>query len=125
MHVVFVYGSLKRGQPANRLLSRSTFLFEGWVSGYRLIDLGDFPGMVRGDEGDLVSGEVYEVDDEAMRVLNTYEGDCYRLEHVSINDSHGRRMYGCSYVFLDPEQFKHSPIADGVWRGVGLSRSTS
>ena len=74
--VLFVYGTLKRGQPAHRLLAGQTFLGSAVTAPrYRLVHLGPFPGLVRDDAAGLaVSGELWEVSDCCADELDDFEG---------------------------------------------------
>jgi gamma-glutamylcyclotransferase (GGCT)/AIG2-like uncharacterized protein YtfP len=77
---VFVYGTLKRGQGNNRLLSSSTFLTaaESVVQG-QLKDLGGFPcwdmlSPVSDAPMAPVRGELWHVDLKDFRQLDMLEG---------------------------------------------------
>lgn len=77
MFTLFVYGSLKRGNSAHRLLSDqgATFLREAATHPrYHLVKVSWFPGMVEGEEGTGVHGELYELPDSALKRLDRYEG---------------------------------------------------
>jgi len=72
--ILFVYGTLKRGGPNHRLLAGQQFLGEARTEPkYRLIDLGEYPGLQEATDGESVSGEIYAVDDEAMARLDEFE----------------------------------------------------
>jgi gamma-glutamylcyclotransferase (GGCT)/AIG2-like uncharacterized protein YtfP len=74
-HLVFVYGSLRSGGAGAMPIRfpNSKFIAEAKVSG-DLYDLGDYPGLQLKESGSLVVGEVYEVDDEILNELDTFEG---------------------------------------------------
>lgn len=70
---IFVYGTLRKGQRANDMLSRCEFVGEATMSG-SLLDLGSYPGMVEDMPG-TVKGELYELKDDAtISLLDRYEG---------------------------------------------------
>ena len=73
--LVFVYGTLRKGQRANHYLETSQFLDEGRLDGYNIYDLGSYPG-VKKYEGfpSRVKGEVYEVSSKWIPILDRYEG---------------------------------------------------
>jgi gamma-glutamylcyclotransferase (GGCT)/AIG2-like uncharacterized protein YtfP len=61
--ILLVYGTLRRGQRNHRLLADQEFV-GGAVTAprYRVFGLGDYPGMVRDEEGGLaVRGELFAV----------------------------------------------------------------
>ena len=74
MHLVAVYGTLKKGFGNHRLLAQSRFVGEALTEpNFTLLHLGGFPGIVR--SGDTaVSCEVYEVDDITLARLDRLEG---------------------------------------------------
>ena len=74
--LVFVYGSLKRGFALHRELSGQQFLGAATTEPeYRLLDCGDYPGMLRvSSVGQSVKGEVYRVDADCLRRLDHVEG---------------------------------------------------
>src|SRR5258707_7403100 len=81
MHRLFVYGTLRSevGHSAHKYIS-SCFSFAGVavVKG-KLYDLGEYPGAVPSNEDVFVTGELYEISDEAVfsraiAQLDEYEG---------------------------------------------------
>ena len=73
-HLVFVYGSLRRGN-AGAMSVRfydATYVGDGQVCG-RLYDLGAYPGLLLDESGAVVTGEVYEVTDETLSKLDQFE----------------------------------------------------
>src|SRR4051812_9691216 len=74
MTLLFVYGTLKRGGRNHRLLADQRFVAKVvTVSGFAVVDLGPFPGMVR-EGGSGVRGELYEVSDCCLDELDDFEG---------------------------------------------------
>ena len=73
-HRVFVYGTLRSGNAGSMSFRfpNSRFVAEAKVSG-SLYDLGDFPGLLLDESNSLVLGEVYEVDDEILHLLDEFE----------------------------------------------------
>jgi gamma-glutamylcyclotransferase (GGCT)/AIG2-like uncharacterized protein YtfP len=74
--LLFVYGTLKRGGSNHHFLTDQKFVGEArTVPGFRLYELGGFPGMVaKPDDLDGVTGEIWAVDDEALVRLDALEG---------------------------------------------------
>ncbi len=75
MPVVFVYGTLKRGDCRHHHLAGSRFLGHATTeTGYRLFHMGEYPAMVEDPAGGQVEGELYEVSEATLRVLDEVEG---------------------------------------------------
>lgn len=77
IHLVFVYGTLKRGLGNHRVLKRggAEFIGEDSMVGFDLYDMEWFPCVVPNeDPSSVVRGEVFRVDDETMRRLDQLEG---------------------------------------------------
>ena len=74
--ILFVYGTLKRGQKNAHMLVGQEYLGEATTMPlYRLYHFGWHPGMVLDTDNGLdVKGELYAVDDETLAKLDEYEG---------------------------------------------------
>ncbi len=116
--LLFVYGSLKRGQRAHHLLQGLAWLGEAWLAGARLHDLGPFPMAVPG-EG-RIQGEVYGVGEADLEVLDRYEGAPRLFERRWLILEDGRR----AWVYLGrPHQVRHvAPLGSGCWLGPSAPR---
>lgn len=74
-HTVFVYGTLKDGFGNNRLLKSAEFIGRACtVLPYVMLDTGGFPVVFQDGGKHNVSGEVYEVDDQTLAMLDRLEG---------------------------------------------------
>src|SRR5262245_45309661 len=87
--LLFVYGTLKRGCCNHHHLAGQTFVGLGRTpAGYRLYDLGGYPGIVaQPDDSTGVFGEVWSVEDESLRQLDHFEGvheGLYRREALPL-----------------------------------------
>jgi gamma-glutamylcyclotransferase (GGCT)/AIG2-like uncharacterized protein YtfP len=87
--LLFVYGTLKRGCSNHRFIAGQRFIgLARTPPGYRLYDLGGYPGIVTlaGDREGVV-GEVWAVDAEALKRLDHFEGvheGLYRRETLPL-----------------------------------------
>jgi gamma-glutamylcyclotransferase (GGCT)/AIG2-like uncharacterized protein YtfP len=79
-HLVFVYGTLRRGgaRAMSIRFPNSKFIADAKVNG-RLFDLGAYPGLLLNESKSLVTGEVYEVDDEILNRLDDFESSSHYL----------------------------------------------
>ena len=72
---VFVYGTLKRGGALHSHLAGQRLLGEAQTATRcRLHRLGWYPGLVDDADGVFVSGELWEVDEPTLQVLDEIEG---------------------------------------------------
>ena len=115
-HLVFVYGTLRRG-GAGAMSVRfpdSKFIVDAKVSG-SLYDLGAYPGLLLNESSSLVTGEVYEVDDEILKRLDDFEASSYYLrKQVEVSLGSERKM--CWIYEPDPEFYSlHKLITSGDW----------
>ncbi len=110
---LFVYGTLRAGQPAHNLLAGQPFLAHTrTVTGYALLDLGDYPAMISADEGTVV-GEVYDIDADTLKKLDAYEGFPTLYCRVEVPLVDGSRAHAYQLVGA-----RNSPrIAGGDWLG--------
>jgi gamma-glutamylcyclotransferase (GGCT)/AIG2-like uncharacterized protein YtfP len=115
-HLVFVYGTLRRGgvRAMPDLFPAARFVGPGTVKG-SLYDLGEYPGLSLDESGSTVTGEVYEVDDEILRQLDEIEATTFysrRQVEVSLE----RRGAACWVYVYDADSYpSRTLIASGDW----------
>lgn len=71
--LVFVYGTLRRGEGNHRRLATARYLGATRAAGFRLYDLGGCPAAVA-CPGSSVAGEVYAVDGPTLASVDRLEG---------------------------------------------------
>jgi len=75
MPLVFVYGTLKRGDCRHRYMAGGRFLgIATTAPGYRLYHLGEYPALVEDQSGGQIEGEVFEVSLTTLDLLDEVEG---------------------------------------------------
>ena len=115
-HLVFIYGSLRRGnaQSMSVRFSKSKFITDAKVTG-SLYDLGPYPGLLHNESNSLVIGEVYEVDDELLNKLDDFEESSHYLrKQVEISLGTDRKT-GWTYE-PNPEFYSlRTLISSGDW----------
>lgn len=83
MPLIFVYGTLKRGDVRSAALAGARFLGEARTEPrYRLYDCGEYPALVGappGAGGVSIEGEVYEATPECLARLDEVEGVAEQL----------------------------------------------
>lgn len=115
-HLVFIYGSLRRGGPGAMSIRfpNSKFITDAKVSG-SLYDLGAYPGLLVNESNSMVIGEVYEVDDELLKKLDEFEASSnYWRKQVEISLGSGCKR--CWTYEPDPEFYSfRTLIGSGDW----------
>ena len=115
-HLVFVYGTLRRGGARAMTIRfpNSKFIADAKVNG-NLYDLGAYPGLLLNESNSLVVGEVYEVDDEILNKLDDFEASSnYWRKEVEISLGTHRRI-GWTYE-PNPEFYSlRRLITSGDW----------
>jgi gamma-glutamylcyclotransferase (GGCT)/AIG2-like uncharacterized protein YtfP len=115
-HLVFVYGTLRRGSAGAmpKRFPKSKFIADAKVKG-SLYDLGSFPGLLLNDRDALVIGEVYEVDSETLNDLDDFEASSdYLRKQIEIALGGQKRM--CWTYEPNPESYSFQTlITSGDW----------
>lgn len=112
--LVFVYGTLMRGEVNHGLLDGAE-----WVGEHRteprftLLNLGAYPGLIAGGRV-AVSGELYRVDGAGLNALDALE-DYPRL----YGRARLRTAFGHAWTYLYRGSVRDRPtIPSGDWRSV-------
>lgn len=89
LHRIFVYGTLKRRGINHQYLARQRYVGEArTVAGYCLYELDGYPGLVAdATDQEGVTGELWDVDDGWIKILDDFEGvpeGLYRRELVPL-----------------------------------------
>jgi gamma-glutamylcyclotransferase (GGCT)/AIG2-like uncharacterized protein YtfP len=106
-HLVFAYGSLKRGQPNHRYLLEAEFLGRGRTEPlFALYCLGPYPAMVRESAAPIaVDGELYLINAGLLAELDRFEacGDLYERQLLPISGlDDGPPCLAWAYLYLRP-----------------------
>ena len=130
---VFAYGTLRageindlarhaeaRGLPPPRLVGPAR------MPG-RLYDFGDWPGMIDHPEGLAILGEVYEIDEQLLPLMDEIEGvepgvdSCFIRRNMMI-EVEGRQV-DCLYYPIDPRHVGEAIAVEGDdWIAYRLGR---
>ena len=112
--LVFVYGTLLRGEESHGLLHGARFAGEAvTLPDWDLADLQHYPALVPAGRT-KVRGELYGVDERLLEELDRFEGHPLFYCRLPIVLADGR----CAQTYtLDPERAAPYPrIASGDWR---------
>jgi gamma-glutamylcyclotransferase (GGCT)/AIG2-like uncharacterized protein YtfP len=108
-HLIFVYGTLKQGEPNHYLLAGSELLgvYET-PPVYTLYDLGTYAGLVEGNN--TILGEVYRIDDEVLAKLDVFEDVLIEYRRETIETP-----FGEAWIYLYPGAEKGQAVESGDW----------
>lgn len=105
--LLFVYGTLKRGCSNHHRLATECFVDAArTVAGFRLYDLGGYPGILPcPDDTDGVVGEVWSVRAATLQQLDEFEGvneGLYRREPISLQPPFAGQTVHAYYSLFSP-----------------------
>ena len=108
---LFIYGTLKRGQRAHHLLANERFVrLAETIPKYRLLHLGSYPGLAHAPEvGKEILGELWDVSDDCIAILDAYEGLEYERTEVLLSNGKAE-----AYILTTPDWT--CPDAGTEWR---------
>jgi len=113
--LLFVYGTLKRGERNHPLLMDEKYLGDtGTSPNYLLVDLGRYPGMVKKPHGGFsVQGELFEIPYKLIVELDKIEDApfLFNLELITLAD--GSKAF--SYLYKQSIEGERI-LSEGVWR---------
>jgi len=100
-NLLFVYGTLKRGFCRAPLLAAEQFLCESVTQPcYRLLDCGEYPGLIESDLGMRIRGEIWRVGDECLEEIDRVEdvvGGLYVRQQIKLEAEFNQRVLGYLY----------------------------
>ncbi len=119
--MLFVYGSLLRGEPNHALLAGACLLGAGETPPhYTLLDLGDYPALAPGGETAVV-GEVYEVPPELLPELDRLEEHPHVYVRQDLTLADGRLVQ--TYLLHERLRSRYRALPGGDWRTLRAPRS--
>tara|TARA_Y100001934_G_scaffold168676_1_gene200472 strand:- start:139 stop:495 length:357 start_codon:yes stop_codon:yes gene_type:complete len=110
---IFVYGTLREGEPFHHLLQGTKQLaLTRTTADFRLLHLGEYPGMVDGGNTQVV-GEIYEVPSSLVSILDEYEDYPLLYDRRTIRLENGTEAI--AYILRLPKT-DYPIIASGDWK---------
>ena len=110
--LVFVYGSLRRGQRHHRLLDGCRLLgVHRTTPAYTMVDLGAYPGVFEGGQTP-VTGEVYRVSRARLGALDRFEGCPAHYRRAAL-----ATPWGAAWIYLLAHSVRRPlrQVAGGDW----------
>lgn len=118
MKKLFVYGTLMRGNSNHFLMRNSKYVANGTIDGYKMYELGSFPG-IRPAEESRVRGELYLVPDEDFEDIRSLEGDGYLYiqQEVEVNCPGKGNAKAITFVYNhECKGIYRESTCKGMWR---------
>ncbi|MDC0611280.1 gamma-glutamylcyclotransferase [Vibrio sp.] len=110
LHLVFVYGSLRKGESNHWYLESSQFIGAfATEPEFAMYDLGPYPGIVEGSFS--VRGEVYQIDDDTLHHLDELEDVPVEYRRETIETPYGEAWV---YIYQDASNLNQL-VSSGDW----------
>ncbi|ARM77025.1 gamma-glutamylcyclotransferase [Acidianus manzaensis] len=108
---LLAYGSLRYGFELHHFLKSCRFVGIAFAEGYKMYDIGNYPGVIKGDG--IIWGEVYEVDENLIRLLDEVEDFKGRPDDLYVRETttvffDQKRKYRLNNVYL----YRYNQIID-------------
>ncbi|BFM50048.1 gamma-glutamylcyclotransferase family protein [Marinomonas sp. THO17] len=117
-HIIAVYGNLREGLSHHNLIANCKPIGLGWLTGFRMYNLGDFPAIVPTlDESGRIRVEWYQVSDPLLSELDKLlEFDKSALP----SSKHIRKRifspYGKGWIYIYNQPLENAPYMEaGDW----------
>ena len=106
---LFVYGTLRKGLRLHHHLRGAVYTHDARTRG-RLYDIGTYPGLLIDSSADWVTGEVFEVDEQLVSLLDQVEGykpdssvhSEYLRREISVYNFHHKELKVTTYIYNRP-----------------------
>jgi gamma-glutamylcyclotransferase (GGCT)/AIG2-like uncharacterized protein YtfP len=117
-NIVAVYGDLREGLNNHLLVAKCQRIGLGWLTGFRMYNLGDYPGIIAtNDESGRIRVEWYRVPDTVLKELDRLEGFNPDSTQTSLFlRSPILSPYGSSWIYLYNQPLNNAPYMEaGDW----------
>jgi gamma-glutamylcyclotransferase (GGCT)/AIG2-like uncharacterized protein YtfP len=87
--LIAVYGSLRKGHyNYERFGGSHSFAYKGTfqINGYKLYNLGSYPGIIEAEKGDFITVDLFECPDDVAKQIDWMEtGSGYSAETIQVD----------------------------------------
>lgn len=110
MTMLFVYGSLRKGQYNSYLMKESRFIRTAILTGYKMVSMGDYPAIYpTHNSKDIIHGDIYDVDEKAFGYIDRMEKSagyiCKTISALKVR----------VYEIAKERAKRHEEISSGDW----------
>ena len=99
--LLFVYGTLKSDGRANHFMQTGRLLGEATTEPrYQLYSAGWFPMMKSVKNGIAIEGEVWELPENVVSIIDRYEGSGFRKSVIKLQDPYCEKTV-LAYLYKD------------------------
>lgn len=110
MSRLFVYGTLMKGQRAEKMMTGAKYLGNYRLADYAMYDLGAYPG-IKECVGESVVGEVYEITDDMLPGFDRYEGEGSLYKRITVEVSREEEKVE-AYVYMFIPEVHGEPMRE-------------
>ena len=112
--LVFVYGTLQRGEVNHGYLGRARFLGTAKTRAeFELVDLGDYPAMLSGG-ATQIDGELYALGSLDVQTVDELEDHPEYFQRCTVHLEDGSEVF--SYLLPGSQGQPYPRIPSGSWR---------
>ncbi len=114
----FVYGTLMKGLWNHRYLEDQRLIDKATLKGYRMYNVSSFPGIVKSKSEDQpISGELYEIDERCLVMLDRLEGEgrMYKRVVETVFTTDGQEHVASVYVWLG-KVYSDQMVKETPWK---------
>lgn len=115
-HIIFVYGTLKKGFRLNDVLEHSIYKGEATLQNYMMFSLGAFPAISY-NQNSTVYGEIYIVDNRTLNMLDGIESEGDLYSRIIVNVIANDILFKANTYVIKNKIFlnKNLTIPSGKW----------
>ena len=104
-HLMFVYGTLKKGYGNHHIMKPAVFVGDDTISG-TMYSFGDYPAIVAGK--DIIHGELWKISTEQRKRIDHMEGHPFLFKRLLTHTRSGK--FAWVYWFQAAEKLSQEKI---------------
>lgn len=131
-HLLFVYGTLKRGYSNHHCLGDDAILYgPAKVANMQLFEGPGFPYAFPTDDGAVAKGELYEISEEAFARCDRLEGYPHHYNRIRVNatlkgssdyQDVGMEWTNECWIYVTPKLPARDKCSNNEWKGYNYGK---